>query len=68
NADIKMARLFSGDVRGGGSTTKASFDEFRLGTTFESVAPIIPEPATVGLVLLGGAMLFGRRGRGNRDV
>ena len=57
-------RLFAG---GGNKPADADFDEIRIGTTFRSVAPI-PEPATVGLVLLGGAVLLGRRGRGNRDV
>lgn len=62
--DFDGVRLFAG---GASNPADADFDEIRIGTTFRSVAPI-PEPATVGLVLLGGAVLLGRRGRGHRDV
>ena len=49
------------------STQRAySFDEVRIGTTFADVAPsnsAIPEPASLGLLLLGsaGILLLGRR-------
>jgi hypothetical protein len=67
-AAFDTVRLFAGNNTGGVSLpAQADFDEIRIGTTFRSVAPI-PEPATVGLIALGGMMLLGRRGRGNRDV
>jgi len=68
-AAFDTVRLFAGDNNAAVTApAQADFDEIRIGTTFRSVAPI-PEPATVGLLVLGGAMLLGRRGRENhRDV
>jgi len=40
-----------------------SFDEFRLGTGRASVLPLIPEPATLTLLALGGLGLLARRRR-----
>lgn len=37
----------------------ASFDEFRFGTTLDSVA--VPEPGSLGLLSLGALAMFGRR-------
>jgi len=42
---------------------QSDFDEIRLGTTFDSVTPIVPEPATAALLGLGGALLMGRANR-----
>lgn len=36
-------------------------DEMRLGTTYASVTPVIPEPAGLGLLAVGGAVLVRRR-------
>jgi MYXO-CTERM domain-containing protein len=36
-------------------------DEMRLGTTYASVTPVIPEPAGLGLLAVGGAVLARRR-------
>ena len=43
---------------------KAHYDEFRIGTTYQDVVPI-PEPASIGLMLLSVvcATLFASRGR-----
>jgi hypothetical protein len=49
-------------VRVSTSTNSGNFDEIRLGTTFEDVAPV-PEPTSVGLVAAGAAALLARRRR-----
>ena len=40
-----------------------TFDEFRLGTGSASVLPVIPEPATLSLLALGGLGLLAKRRR-----
>jgi len=40
----------------------AQFDEFRVGTTFADVASV-PEPASLGLLAVGGVALLARRRR-----
>jgi len=42
---------------------QSDYDEVRLGTTFDSVTPIVPEPATAALLGLGGTLLMGRANR-----
>ena len=50
-------------VRGDGGTGAWEFDEVRFGTTWESVTPAVPEPATglMSLLALGGISLLRRR-------
>jgi hypothetical protein len=44
----------------GSGTNNGSMDELRFGSTFADVVPI-PEPATIGLLGLGGLVLLRRR-------
>jgi len=39
------------------------FDEMRLGTTLADVTTIVPEPSTIGLLLLGGILVLRMRRR-----
>ncbi len=41
-----------------GGTEKLDVDELRLGTTYASVTPVIPEPATVLLLAFGGGLAW----------
>ena len=52
-------RLQSGE--GAGGANPFFFDELRGGGSFASVAPIVPEPASLGLLALGGVVLLRRR-------
>jgi hypothetical protein len=41
-----------------GGTEKLDVDELRLGTTYASVTPVIPEPATILLLAFGGGLAW----------
>lgn len=45
----------------GGYTNGTYMDELRLGTTFTDVAPLVPEPASLALMSLGGLALLRRK-------
>lgn len=45
----------------GGGDFAATFDEIRWGTDFASVTPVIPEPASLGLLAVGACALLRRR-------
>jgi hypothetical protein len=47
-------RLQSGDQ-------SFNFDEFRIGDSFAAVAPPVPEPASLGLLAVGGLLALRRR-------
>jgi len=47
----------------GWQRTEQSWDEIRIGNTFADVTPMIPEPASLGLLVLGGLMTLSRRRR-----
>ena len=51
-----------GEAWGGAKTLSAVVDEFRIGTEFADVTPV-PEPATIGLLGLGGLVAIRRRRR-----
>jgi hypothetical protein len=63
-ADASITKLnFTFDgirVQAGSEAVDGAFDEIRLGTTYADVA-VVPEPASLGLVAAGGALLLGRR-------
>ena len=46
---------------GNSNAEHATFDEFRFGTTLDSV--VVPEPGLLGLLGIGGVLVFGRRSR-----
>lgn len=48
-------------IQQGGSADNAIIDEIRLGTTWEDVAPVVPEPGTAALISVGLAVLGMRR-------
>lgn len=45
------------------SRYSTDYDEFRIGTTFASVTPFVPEPSTMGLLAAGVLGLVSRRRR-----
>ncbi len=60
---ISELRYNSGEADGPG-LHEWVFDEFHAATTYQEVAPAVPEPMSVGLLSLGAAMLGLRRFRG----
>jgi hypothetical protein len=56
---LTAIRLQSGD--GPGGANPFSFDELRVGTSFDDVAPAVPEPATLGLLGAASLLLLRRR-------
>jgi hypothetical protein len=50
-------------MRGDNANGAWEFDEIRLGTTWESVTPVVPEPASGVLAVLGLAAMLGLRRR-----
>lgn len=66
---LSAVRFGAGYVRGGATTATAMFDELRIGTSYESVLPAIPESSTTGLALAFvaavGVLALRRRGRGS---
>jgi hypothetical protein len=63
-ATVVNTTLVAGKVTaiGMSSVKPYSWDEIRVGTTYASVTPAVPEPATLGLLLLaGGSLLLKKR-------
>lgn len=65
DAEVSSRDLFGSRFRIEAGDVSMSLDEIRLGTTWDSVAPIIPEPST--LILLGWGVLLMWRGFKKRD-
>lgn len=47
-------------IQSGNGQAPVNFDELRIGTTFASVVPAVPEPATLGLLALAGLVVLPR--------
>lgn len=50
-------------IQSGNGQAPVQFDELRVGSTFASVVPGVPEPATLGLIGFAGLAILGRRRR-----
>lgn len=48
-------------IQSGNGQAPVNFDEVRIGTTFASVTPAVPEPAALGIIAVAGAGLLRRR-------
>jgi hypothetical protein len=55
-------------IQQGGSSDNAVLDEIRIGTTWNDVSVVVPEPGASALMLVGFAMMGWLRGRSRRVV
>jgi hypothetical protein len=63
---LTRVRPFAGNSNGTFVASQADFDELRIGATYGSVTPFVPEPATASLLAAGGFLLARRRRQGHR--